>query len=136
MDSIIKTETFFRNSGSEVLRMDITTYDISYLAHPNCVYGYTQDVFQRLYDHLIQHVMQSKYKDKVVYFVVYFKNNKIENSPSRLELFLVWNGELDRNKIFNYLFIKIFIMERVPMIEFVKDLDMVIISMDDGYMNF
>ena len=65
---------------------------------------------------------------------IYFKNNKTENSPSRLELSPIWYSKLDKNWIFNYLFYKVILnMETVPLLDSVRDLDMIIISRKNGY---
>ena len=118
MDSIIKMETFYKNTLNGVLIMDISTYDISYLDYPNCEYTYTKDVFKRLHQHLVEHKTQPKYEDKVMFHDIYFKNNKSENSPSQLELSPIWYSKLDKNWIFNYLFYKVILnMETVPLLD-------------------
>ena len=63
---------------------------------------------------------------------IYFKNNKIENSPSLLELSFVWCNDMNIN-IGNYLSIRFYCEREVEMIDFVKDLVMIIISREDGY---
>ena len=132
MDSIIKTETFYRNTPNGALMMDISTYDISYLDRPNYVYVHTKDVFYELLQHLTEHITQPKYNGKIMFHDIYFKNNKIENSPSRLELSFVWCNDMSIN-ISNYLSIRFYCEREVEMIDFVKDLDMIIISREDGY---
>ena len=134
MDSIIKTETFYRNTPNGVLMMDISTYDITYLDHPNCEYTYTQDVFYELIQHLSEYITQPKYNGKIMFHDIYFKNNKNENNPSRLELSLVWCNDMNTTKnISNYLTFRFYCGCEVEMIDFVKDLDMIIISREDGY---
>ena len=127
MDSIIKTETFYRNTPNGALMMDISTYDISYLNR--CVYVHTKDVFYELLQHLTEHITQPKYNGKIMFHDVYFKNNKIENSPSRLELSFVWCNDMNIN-ISNYISIRFYVNVKI---DFVKDLDMIIISREDGY---
>ena len=122
MDSIIKTGTFYRNTPNGALMMDIYTYDISYLDRPNYVYVHTKDVFYELLQHLTEHITQPKYNGKIMFHDIYFKNNKIENSPSRLELSFVWCNDMNIN-ISNYLSIRFCCEREVEMIDFVKDLD-------------
>ena len=133
MDSIIKTETFYRNTPNGALMMDISTYDISYLDRPNYVYVYTHDVFYELLQHLTEHMTQPKYNDKLMFHDIYFKHNKIENSPSRLELSLVWYNDMNTINISNYLMFRFYCRREVEMIDIVKDLDMIIISREDDY---